>query len=121
MICFSVMQDFVKFFLCLALDGMPLCETRGQLSLVKGSQNMRPVGEEKGITDIEENRFHCRHGFHLDTRRRKMAIRNSMPPTRTTPPSRHVRSSQTQFDKPCTPVKLGREGTTSVVPLQLQY
>ena len=52
-----VLQDLVEFFLGFALDGVPLLESWGQLSLVKGSQDMLPVREEKGVPDIEEDCF----------------------------------------------------------------
>jgi hypothetical protein len=52
-----VLQDSIEFFLCFSRDGMPVVESRLQISLVKGSKNMRSVREEKSISDIEEDGF----------------------------------------------------------------
>ena len=61
-----MLQYLVEFFLCFALDGVPLFETREQLSLVKGSQDMCPIREEKSVADIEEDCFQrSRHALSI--------------------------------------------------------
>jgi len=70
-----VLEDLVEFFLGFSRDGMPMVESRGKLSLVKGSQDVRSVREEKSISNIEEDCFQrSGHVLHLHMLRRRMAI-----------------------------------------------